>query len=167
MHRTICRLPVFGTRWMQTFSHSKGMVDVLEKKISKRIAVASCTMQLPEEVCRAIFDPSFSINDKGDILGTAKLAGVMAAKKTSDLIPLCHQIALSQVIVEIDQKDSTSLSIRGTAKCLGPTGVEMEALTAVSIAALTVYDMTKSAIKNNPNSSIVISNIHLEYKSTS
>lgn len=153
----------FSRRYIIQFSHAEGMVDVSAKSSTLRTAVAKCTVKFPSEICKAIFDPKISLNEKGDIIGTAKLAGAMSAKRTSDLIPLCHQISLSQVIVEIEQQDETSLLIRGTVKCLGQTGVEMEALTCVSVAALTLYDMTKSGLKNSLGQ-IVISNIYLESK---
>ena len=140
------------------------MVDISNKDSTHRNATASCTMRMPERICRAIFDSTVSINQKGDIISTAKLAGVLAAKKTSELIPLCHQVPLAQVNVEISQLDETSALIRGTAKCVGQTGVEMEALMSVSVAALTVYDMTKSALKGSSDK-IVISEIQLDSKS--
>jgi cyclic pyranopterin phosphate synthase len=83
--------------------------------------------------------------DKGDVLGVARIAGVMAAKKTSDLIPLCHPIALTQLTIDFDDlDDGIGLSVTSTARSMGRTGVEMEALTGASIAALTVYDMCKA-----------------------
>jgi len=82
---------------------------------------------------------------KGDVIGAARIAGIMAAKRTSELIPLCHPIALSKVVVDIAPDDSLpGLFVRAEAACVGPTGVEMEALTAVAVACLTVYDMAKA-----------------------
>jgi len=95
---------------------------------------------------------------KGDVLGVARLAGIMAAKKTHDLIPLCHPLALSKVSVDLEP-DGAAIEIKATVKTTGPTGVEMEALTAVNVAALTVYDMVKAVDR-----SMVISDIRLILK---
>ena len=82
---------------------------------------------------------------KGDVIGAARIAGIMAAKKTSDLIPLCHPLQLSKVVVDIAPDEALpGLAVRAEARCVGPTGVEMEALTAVAVACLTVYDMAKA-----------------------
>lgn len=125
------------------------MVDVGAKAITERVAVAGCEVHMQQTTLDLIKSGGF---DKGDVLGVARVAGVMAAKKTSDLIPLCHPIALTQVTVDFDYLDSgsrtpgagTGLSVTATARTKGRTGVEMEALTAASIAALTVYDMCKA-----------------------
>ena len=145
------------------FSHAEGMVDVSDKAVSSRTAIASCRIQLPQRICNSIFDPTFALNKKGDIVSTAKLAGIMAAKKTPELIPLCHQIPLSQVTLDITKTSPTEMTIIGSVKAVAQTGVEMEALAAVSIAALTVYDMTKSALKNTADS-ITITDIRLVSK---
>jgi cyclic pyranopterin phosphate synthase len=119
------------------------MVDVSAKPATERIAVAEGRVIMS----KATLDLIVSGNaKKGDVLGTARLAGIMAAKRTSDLIPLCHPLALSKVTVDIapDEKLPGCI-VRATVKVTGPTGVEMEALTAVSVACLTIYDMVKAA----------------------
>jgi cyclic pyranopterin phosphate synthase len=131
------------------------MVDVTDKPITRRSATASCTISLPSRITDSIFRNSNDLNNKGNILHTVRLAGVMGAKRTAELIPLCHQIPLSQVTVEIKQESDTSVRITGTAKAHNSTGVEMEAMTAVSISALTLYDMTKSAIKGTSDRIII------------
>ena len=120
------------------------MVDVGPKDTTERVAVAGCEVHMQQSTLDLIKSGGF---DKGDVLGVARVAGVMAAKRTSDLIPLCHPIALTQVTVEfgdLDLADGTGLTVTTTARTTGKTGVEMEALTAASIAALTVYDMCKA-----------------------
>ena len=118
------------------------MVDVGPKDITERVAVAGCEIHMQQSTLDLIKSGGF---DKGDVLGVARVAGVMAAKKTSELIPLCHPIALTQVTLEFDDlDDGTGLYVTSTARTTWKTGVEMEALTAASIAALTVYDMCKS-----------------------
>ncbi|MCZ6538757.1 MAG: cyclic pyranopterin monophosphate synthase MoaC [Chloroflexi bacterium] len=120
------------------------MVDVGPKDITERVAVAGCEIHMQQSTLDLIKSGGF---DKGDVLGVARVAGVMAAKKTSELIPLCHPIALTQVTIEfgdLDPDAGTGLSVTSTARTTWKTGVEMEALTAASIAALTVYDMCKS-----------------------
>lgn len=131
------------------------MVDVSEKETTARRAVASGKVFLNEktlEILRA------NENPKGDPLEIAKIAGIMAAKKTSELIPLCHQINLSKADVKIELKDY-GIYLEAEAKTASQTGVEMEALTAVSVAALTIYDMCKAVQKD-----IEISEIKLELK---
>ena len=118
------------------------MVDVGSKEITERVAVAGCEIHMQQSTLDLIKSGGF---DKGDVLGVARVAGVMAAKKTFDLIPLCHPIALTQVTIDFDDLDTgTGLSVTSTARTTWKTGVEMEALTAASIAALTVYDMCKA-----------------------
>ena len=118
------------------------MVDVGSKDITERVAVAGCEIHMQQSTLDLIKSGGF---DKGDVLGVARVAGVMAAKKTSDLIPLCHPVALTQVTIDFDDLDTgTGLSVTSTARTTWKTGVEMEALTGASIAALTVYDMCKS-----------------------
>ena len=118
------------------------MVDVGGKDITERVAVAGCEVHMQQATFDLIKSGGF---DKGDVLGVALIAGVMAAKKTSDLIPLCHPIALTQVTIDFDDlDDGIGLSVTSTARTMGRTGVEMEALTGASIAALTVYDMCKA-----------------------
>lgn len=119
------------------------MVDVSAKSETERIAVAEGRVVMS----KATLDLIVSGNaKKGDVLGTARIAGIMAAKRTSDLIPLCHPLALSKVTVDITpDKKLPGCIVQATVKVTGPTGVEMEALTAVSVACLTIYDMIKAA----------------------
>ena len=117
------------------------MVDVSEKPSTARRAVAEAFVQVDQETLTAVIDGQVA---KGDVLTVAEMAGVMAAKRTSELIPLCHPIALTDLVVEITpERAGSGLRIRATAATIAPTGVEMEALTAASVAALTVYDMVK------------------------
>jgi cyclic pyranopterin phosphate synthase len=118
------------------------MVDVSEKADTARVARASGTIATSRETLDAIVENRMK---KGDVLSAARLAGIMAAKRTADLIPLCHNIALTDVSIDIDVDDSLpGLRVTATAATVGKTGVEMEALTAVAVALLTVYDMAKS-----------------------
>jgi cyclic pyranopterin phosphate synthase len=119
------------------------MVDVSEKPVTARIAVAEGTVTMAPATLALILSGDAK---KGDVIGTARLAGIMAAKRTHELIPLCHPLGLAKVAVEIDADEALpGLRIRATAKVSGQTGVEMEALTAVSVACLTIYDMAKAA----------------------
>ncbi|MEX0761465.1 MAG: cyclic pyranopterin monophosphate synthase MoaC [Dehalococcoidia bacterium] len=119
------------------------MVDVGAKDVTDRVAVARGAVVMQPATLRLIREGGFQ---KGDVLGAARIAGVMAAKRTSDLIPLCHPVPLTQVTVEFeDRPGGDGLEITTTARASWKTGVEMEALTALSVAALTVYDMCKSA----------------------
>jgi cyclic pyranopterin monophosphate synthase len=130
------------------------MVDVGAKPDTERVAVAGGEVHLKPETVELIRQ---GLMKKGDVLAVAKIAGIMAAKKTSELIPLCHPIALTQVEVDLRLKDDLpGVSITATARTVGKTGVEMEALTAVSVAALTVYDMVKAVERTAK-----IANIHL------
>ncbi len=117
------------------------MVDVGSKPVTARRAKARATVAMKEETLALIFSGSLP---KGDALGTARLAGIMAAKKTAELIPLCHTVPLDHVEVLFRQNGPGELVIEAAAACGAKTGVEMEALTAVSVAALTVYDMCKA-----------------------
>jgi cyclic pyranopterin phosphate synthase len=117
------------------------MVDVGCKPITSRTARAAGTVTMEPETLRTIVDRKVS---KGDVLEVARLAGIMAAKKTPELIPLCHPLALDSVELDFRVVDERTLSIESRVHVEGRTGVEMEALTAVSVAALTVYDMCKS-----------------------
>jgi cyclic pyranopterin phosphate synthase len=130
------------------------MVDISAKQPTRRSATASAFVELSAAVLAAL--PS---NPKGNPLAVARLAGIQAAKRTSELIPMCHPLALSHVDVQAEIVNG-GVRITATAATVGPTGVEMEALTAASVAALTVYDMTKALDKG-----IVIRNIQLESKS--
>ena len=119
------------------------MVDVAGKPVTDRQAVARGRIVMRPETLALIESNGF---EKGDVLGVARIAGIMAAKNTSQLIPLCHPLPLSQVTVAfgLDRSDS-AVEVTATARTAAKTGVEMEALTAVSVAALTIYDMCKSA----------------------
>lgn len=117
------------------------MVDVSTKSVTLRSATATGLVVMQPETLRLILDRSMA---KGDVIEVARLAGIMGAKRTGDLIPLCHPIGLDAVELDIEPIDGRTLRITAMAKVTGRTGVEMEALTAVTIAALTVYDMCKS-----------------------
>ncbi|MBV7435155.1 cyclic pyranopterin monophosphate synthase MoaC [Cardiobacteriaceae bacterium TAE3-ERU3] len=146
---------------MSQFSHldadgNINMVDVGDKSVTRRSATASAQVTFPPEVYQALRDVNGQTK-KGSITDTAHLAGIMAAKKTSELIPLCHQLPLDSVKLEFDYQDADfAIVIRATARVTHKTGVEMEALTAVSVAALTIYDMTKAMSHD-----ISIDHIHL------
>ena len=119
------------------------MVDVGGKSITQRVATASCEVKMSAKTLGLIRSGGIG---KGDVIGTAKLAGVMGGKRTSELIPMCHNIPLSQIEVDIEElADGSGLRVKATARATWRTGVEMEAMTAASIAALTIYDMCKSA----------------------
>ena len=121
------------------------MVDVGDKSDTTRIATAEGFVKMKPETLVLIREGNAK---KGDVIGTARLAGIMAAKQTSNLIPLCHPLMLTKVSVDISEDDALpGLRVQATAKLTGKTGVEMEALTAVSIACLTIYDMAKAADK--------------------
>ena len=123
-------------------SGNASMVDVSAKPDTERIAVANGSVSMLPETLRLVADNAF---DKGDVLAVARIAGIMGAKQTSNLIPLCHPLPLSRIAVEFDlDTDTNAVRITAEAKTTGKTGVEMEALTAVSIAALTIYDMCKA-----------------------
>ena len=122
-------------------SGASRMVDVGEKPDTARMARAESWVRMQPETMRSIVDRNFQ---KGEVLEVARLAGIMAAKKTSDLIPLCHPLALSAVTVDLSPADESLLHIVVEVKLTGKTGVEMEALAAASVAGLTVYDMCKA-----------------------
>ncbi len=133
------------------------MVDVSDKDVTERTATAGATITMQPETLALIQEGRAK---KGDVLGTARLAGIMAAKKTADLIPLCHPLALSSVTVDlVCDPDRNAVDISATCKLKGRTGVEMEALTAASVAALTVYDMCKAVDRG-----MVISAVKLLHK---
>jgi cyclic pyranopterin phosphate synthase len=133
------------------------MVDVSEKPATERVAVAEGRVVMSKTTLGLIVSGNAK---KGDVLGTARIAGIMAAKHTSDLIPLCHPLALSKVTVDIAPDNKLpGCIVRGTVKVTGPTGVEMEALTAVSVACLTIYDMIKAVERG-----VCIEGIHLVEK---
>jgi len=130
------------------------MVDVSEKKATLREAVAACSVYVSKETFELIMSGEI---EKGDVLAVAQVAGIMAAKRTSEIIPMCHPIALTGVDISFVPDESRSaVDILATVRCKGETGVEMEALTAVTTAALTIYDMCKAVQKD-----IEISNIRL------
>ncbi|WP_108257813.1 cyclic pyranopterin monophosphate synthase MoaC [Mangrovicoccus ximenensis] len=134
---------------MLTHFDAKGdahMVDVSEKAVTSRVAVAEGAVRMSAETLRLVTEGTAK---KGDVLGVARLAGIMGAKRTSDLIPLCHPLPVTKVAVELAPDETLpGVRIEATVKTTGQTGVEMEALTAVSTAALTVYDMLKAAQKD-------------------
>ena len=133
------------------------MVDISEKQISFRIAKAACSVHMSLETLKIISDGSAK---KGDVLSVARIAGIQGAKRTSELIPLCHPISLTKVNLDLILNEKLpGIEIIATAKTTGPTGVEMEALTAAGVAALTVYDMVKSLDK-----SLIIKNLRLILK---
>ena len=133
------------------------MVDVTDKAVTERVATASGKIYVNEMVYDAIVNHTAK---KGDVLGTARIAGIMAAKRTSDLIPMCHPLMLTKVAVDFELNNMEhSIKAVCTSKLSGRTGVEMEALTGVNIALLTIYDMCKAIDKH-----MVMSNIHLVEK---
>ncbi len=147
---------------MSELSHidAKGkasMVDVGHKAETERMAIAEAKVTMPQAAWDALLNAEVA---KGDVLATARIAGIMAAKNTASLIPLCHPLGLDTVGIEFDTSTSCTLRIEASAKVTGKTGIEMEAMTAASIAALTVYDMLKAIEKG-----ICISSIRLLYKS--
>jgi cyclic pyranopterin monophosphate synthase len=130
------------------------MVDVSAKPATERLAVAEGRVVMSEATLELII---LGNAKKGDVLGTARVAGIMAAKRTSELIPLCHPLALSKVTLDIvPDKSLPGCIVRAAVKVTGPTGVEMEALTAVSVACLTIYDMIKAVERG-----VRIEGIHL------
>jgi cyclic pyranopterin phosphate synthase len=133
------------------------MVDVGAKPPTERVATASAAVRMAPATLALITDRKLA---KGDVFEVARLAGIMAAKKTADLIPLCHPLPLSGVTVEFRPEPPDLLHIRATAKVVARTGVEMEALVAVSTAALTVYDMAKAVDRG-----MVVEAVRLEAKS--
>ena len=131
------------------------MVDVTEKAVTHRRAVAAGEIHVSPETMVHIKNGTMK---KGDVLAVAQVAGIMAAKKNSELIPMCHPLLLTKVDISFSMED-TALHIQSEVRCRGETGVEMEALTAVSVAALTVYDMCKAVQRD-----MSITDIHLLYK---
>jgi cyclic pyranopterin monophosphate synthase len=118
------------------------MVDVSDKPATDRTAIAEGRVRMGASTLATILAGDAK---KGDVIGAARIAGIMAAKKTSDLIPLCHPVALTKVALDIAPDHALpGLAVRAEARCVGQTGVEMEALTAVSVACLTIYDMAKA-----------------------
>jgi cyclic pyranopterin phosphate synthase len=141
-----CRHPRMSTLTHFDTTGQAHMVDVAAKPASHRIAVASGRIEMLPETLALIASGDAK---KGDVLGIARIAGIQGAKRTSELIPLCHPIALTRVAVEFevvlaDAEHPAHVTCRATAETVGPTGVEMEALTAVQVALLTIYDMCKA-----------------------
>ena len=133
------------------------MVDISDKQNSFRTAKAACFIQMSLETLKIIANGN---SKKGDVLNVARIAGIQGAKRTSELIPLCHPISLTKISLDLTLNDKIpGVEIISTVKTTGPTGVEMEALTAASISALTVYDMVKSLDK-----SIVVKDLRLIFK---
>ena len=134
------------------------MVEINQKDFSVRVAIATGKIIMKANTLKKILDLEIK---KGDVLNVAKLAGIMAAKKTDQLIPLCHSIPLSYVNVDLEPNiEESSVKITAEASLVGKTGVEMEALTAVSVAGLTIYDMCKAIDRE-----MIITNIKLIHKS--
>ena len=133
------------------------MVDVSQKDITMRIAIAEGSIKVNQEVFRSIKEQT---NKKGDVLAVARIAGIMATKKTSDMIPLCHPLFITKVTIDFElDEDNYMIKAIATTKVNGKTGVEMEALHAVSVTLLTIYDMCKAIDK-----SMEISDIRLLHK---
>lgn len=133
------------------------MVDVSQKDITMRIAIAEGSIKVNQEVFRSIKEQT---NKKGDVLAVARIAGIMAAKKTSDMIPLCHPLFITKVTIDFElDEENYMIKAIATTKVNGKTGVEMEALHAVSVTLLTIYDMCKAIDK-----SMEISDIRLLHK---
>ena len=133
------------------------MVDVSQKDITMRIAIAKGSIKVNQEVFRSIKEQT---NKKGDVLAVARIAGIMAAKKTSDMIPLCHPLFITKVMIDFElDEENYMIKAIATTKVNGKTGVEMEALHAVSVTLLTIYDMCKAIDK-----SMEISDIRLLHK---
>jgi len=127
-------------------SGSAHMVSIAEKAVTSRIATAVCKVRFSTEVALKLIEENGM--KKGDVLGVARVAGIMASKRTPDLIPLCHPIPISHVAVDLSlDKSGNAIDVKATVSCDGKTGVEMEALTAASTAALTIYDMCKAVDK--------------------
>ena len=133
------------------------MVDISDKQNSFRTAKAACSIQMSLETLKIIANGN---SKKGDVLNVARIAGIQGAKRTSELIPLCHPISLTKISLDLTLNEKIpGVEIISTVKTTGPTGVEMEALTAASISALTVYDMVKSLDK-----SIIVKDLRLIFK---
>ena len=134
------------------------LVDITDKAISHRKAIAEGSIQLNKDTLKLIEN---NLIKKGDVLNTARIAGIQAAKKTWELIPLCHSIILTKIDIDFSiNKKNNTITCRSSCECFAQTGLEMEAFSAVSIALLTIYDMVKAVDRT-----MVISNIHLVEKS--
>ncbi len=135
------------------------MVDVGEKAQTQRLAIASCRVFLGKQILQQLTEGTELMTKKGPVFQTAIIAGTMGAKKTAELIPLCHPLGMDDCKVTVDVLNDSEVIVRCSAKVTGKTGVEMEALTGVSVAALTIYDMCKAMSHD-----IVIKDIKLEEK---
>ena len=149
-------------RQMTQLTHFDGqgasrMVDVSNKEITDRVAVAHAKITMKPETFQLIVDKKIQ---KGDVLEVARVAGIMAAKQTSSLIPMCHQLNLTSVKIDYTNNSVDTIDVFSEVRVTGKTGVEMEAITAAAVCAITIYDMCKSADKR-----MVISDIHLVKKS--
>lgn len=134
------------------------MVDVTEKDVTDRVATACGRITMEPETLNLILSNKIA---KGNVIEAARLAGIMAAKRTHELIPLCHPLLIGKVAIEIEADEAaSSLRVEATVRVSGKTGVEMEALTAVTIACLTIYDMAKAVDRG-----MVIGDVHLTHKS--
>ncbi len=143
---------------MKPHKQSKGMIDISEKSVTKRVAVACATLKFAASAFKTLLTKG---SPKGDVFETAKVAGIMAAKSTPDIIPMCHPLELSKVSISYKiNKAKHQIVVTSEVSCFGRTGVEMEALAAVTVAALTIYDMMKWADKG-----IVITDVMLLQKS--
>ncbi len=138
-------------------SGASHMVDVSQKAVTERLARASGRVMMARETLALIRDKQLA---KGDVLEVARLAGIMAAKRTGELIPLCHPLGLDAISLQFDFPDEQTIQIIATVRVTARTGVEMEAMTAVSVAGLTIYDMCKAIDRH-----MVISSIQLDEKS--
>jgi cyclic pyranopterin phosphate synthase len=156
----VSKTPISKTAPSPTLTHidqggAARMVDVSPKPVTERVAVAAGFVRMSAATLELVLSGNAK---KGDVLGAARIAGIMAAKKTHELIPLCHPLAISKAEVEITPEPG-GLIVQATIKVTGQTGVEMEALTAVSVACLTVYDMIKAVERG-----VTIEAIHLVEK---
>jgi len=134
------------------------MVDVTDKQVTDRVATARGRVTMAPETLDLILADKIT---KGNVIEIARLAGIMAAKRTSDLIPLCHPLLIGKIAVEITaEKETSTLNVEATVRVQGKTGVEMEALTAVTVACLTIYDMAKAVDR-----AMTIDDVHLTHKS--
>lgn len=147
------------------FSHldkktgNPAMVNVGEKKITKRMAVATCKVRLGKEILTSLMDKEDIFTKKGPVFQTAIIAGTMGAKKTADLIPLCHPLGMDDCKINIEVINEEQILVRCITRVTGKTGVEMEAMTGASVAALTIYDMCKGFSHD-----ITIQDLQLEEK---
>ncbi|HHT9121082.1 MAG TPA: cyclic pyranopterin monophosphate synthase MoaC [Candidatus Hypogeohydataceae bacterium YC41] len=138
-------------------SGASRMVDVSQKEATERLAIAQAKVTMKPETLRLILDKKVA---KGDVFEVARIAGIMAAKRTGELIPLCHPLSLTSIKIDFSNNGLDTVEIQSEAKIVAQTGVEMEALVAASVAALTIYDMCKAVDR-----AMVITDVHLVKKS--